>query len=306
MPTLRHYRHLMDVGEQLAELEEAVVVALECGDTRSLPVVGFGELSVALALGENRVAKRMPPFSSAEFDRYRSVVGDYCAQLEARGVDVVETDVFGVSRGDQTIGYLVQPRLEAASLGESLLRSVATPVVDHPVLCSIGEAVGRAVDERVSIDAQVTNWSLTPDGFGELRACLLDVGTPLMWDATGAPVLEIGPFLHMLPTPARRAMGSVMTSLMERWKDPEGVLVDALANLHREGLAAWVEPAATTWGRQLGVEFDLAVVEKAWTEDKRLWPLVTRLKRTERWWRRRRGEPYEFFIQTTFGVDQIQ
>lgn len=300
----------MEAQEELVGLEATVSRALKDRDARSLPIVGFGELSVALALGKDRVAKRMPPFSHDEFDRYRHLIDSYCTELASRGVDVIETEVLGIPRGDQIVGYLVQPRLGAATLGDALLRDASTnnavPSADHPVLVAMGQAVVDAVDHRVSLDGQVTNWGFSRRENGQLHPQLLDVGTPMMWDVNGVPALDMSPFLAMIPAPTRPVMHVVMKRLMDRWKEPRGVLIDALANLYRDGMPEWAEPAAITWSSQLGEELDLDAAERAWREDQRLWPFITRLKRAERWLRQRREEPYEFFIQTTFGSARFE
>lgn len=288
----------------LDELETQVSSALAAGVHGQLPIVGFGELSIALALdgGDGPlVAKRMPSFTVDGFDLYVKLIDDYTAKLRSRGVGVTPTEVHGILRQDGRLQcYLVQPRLDSRILGDHLLRQ-AEPNAKHPVLLAIGETVVSSVDETVSVDAQVTNWGLTGDGLE-----LVDVGTPMLWGSDGQPAMDMKPFLAMLPALTRRPVGSVMSSLMERWKTPEGVLLDALANLHREGLPEWVEPAAAAWSSQLGKRLDTEKAMKMWTDDKRLWPLLTRLKQGERRWRHLRGQPYDFFIQTTMGSSALK
>ena len=243
----------------------------------------------------------MPPFAADQFDLYQGLVGEYLTRLRERGVAVTPTEVQGVVRPDGRIqAYLLQPRLESSTLGDQLLTR-AEPAEDHPLLLAIGEAVTAAVDATVSLDAQVTNWALTADGLE-----LLDVGTPMMWAADGSPTMDMGPFLTMLPAVSRLPIRSVMTSLMERWKTPEGVLLDALANLYREGLVEWVEPAAAAWSSAAETSLDIAAAEKMWREDKRIWPFITRLKLGERRWRQFRGQEYDFFIQTTMGAPSLK
>lgn len=284
----------MQVG-QLQELEDQVSEALAARDPGRLSVVGFGELSIALDL-DGRVAKRMPPFSVDGFDRYVSLIDRYVNRLGERGVTVTPTEVDGLLRDDGRIqAYLIQPRLESATLGDHLLRR-ADPTDDHPLLLAIGETVVAAVDEQVSLDAQVTNWGLTADGLE-----LLDIGTPMLWTPDGQPEMDMTPFLAMIPAITRRPVGMLMTSLMERWKTPEGVLLDAVANLYREGLPEWAEPAAEAWGAIAGGPLDVDEARKMWAEDKRIWPFLTRLKQGERRWRELRRQPYDFFIQTTMG-----
>ncbi len=288
--------------DELAALEQRVHVALERRDLSDLCVVGFGELSVALGArpgpdgSPTVVCKRMPPFRGEGFERYRRLVVSYIEALTARGVDITPTDVVGVTRSDEmTVGYLVQPMLDPSTIGAAVFRS-ASPETGHLLLQSIGSTVLAAIDDRVSLDAQVSNWSVTAHG-----VTMLDLGTPLMWDRSGSPLLDMQPFLPMLPLPVRRPMRSVMTALMDRWKEPEGVLLDVAANLMREGLEDWVEPAAAFWSQQLGCAVDIDAARAAYRQDQRLWPQLKRMQRIERRWRAMRGEHYDFFIHSTFG-----
>lgn len=145
--------------DELAALEQRVHVALERRDLSDLCVVGFGELSVALG------ARPGPDGSPT--------------------VVCTPTDVVGVTRSDEmTVGYLVQPMLDPSTIGAAVFRA-ASPETGRLLLQSIGSTVLAAVDDRVSLDAQVDNWSVTAHG-----VTMLDLGTPPMWDRSGSPLLD--------------------------------------------------------------------------------------------------------------------
>ncbi|MCP4962302.1 MAG: hypothetical protein GY925_23910, partial [Actinomycetia bacterium] len=179
----------------LMALEAEVVAALEAQDPSSLPVLGFGELSVALAwpVDEPRFAcKRTPPFTPAQFNQYQALVDDYVGTLREAGIGVIDTNVRSVESGDRLIGYLVQPLLAKESLGNNVL-AASDPDPDHPFLAALGQAIAT-VSDKLSIDAQVTNWS-----WDDTELTLLDVGTPFMWNDDGTSRIDMKPFLPMIP-----------------------------------------------------------------------------------------------------------
>jgi hypothetical protein len=288
----------------LATLESEVVAALEAQDPSTLPVLGFGELSVALAwpADEPRFAcKRTPPFTPAQFDHYRGVVDEYVGALRGAGITVADSTVHSLESGDHLISYLVQPLLPSDSIGSRVL-SACDPDPDHPMLTAIAQAF-EVITDRLSVDGQVTNWSW--DGS---TLTLLDVGTPMMWNDDGTTPFDMGPFLPMIPAPLRPLVRRDMTAYMNLWRDPREVAVDAVANLYREGLSQWVEPALTAFNRAVGGS-DPMTAEEAKArhgKDVATWPRLKRLQRVERAWQTRvRRRRYEFFIHTTFGGSSI-
>lgn len=285
---------------ELIDLESQVVEALARRDSSALSVVGFGEISVALGwptADPRYVCKRLPPFDSPDFARYESLIERYVTGLRGRGVSVVDTWVRAVPRGEQRVAYLVQPMLAAETLGDRVL-AATKPDAEHPFLSAVLDAVATVTD-RLSLDAQVTNWSWDGD-----RSVLLDVGTPLMWDTTGRSELDIGPFLAMIPRPVRPLVRRDMTALLERWRTPRGVALDLIANLYREGHEPWVEPALAAANRRLGTSrnpLQAADARRLFDDDRKTWPRLKRLQVIQRAWRTRvRRRPYEFFIQSGF------
>ena len=75
-----------------AQLEEAV----RANDPGNLDVIGYGEITIAVKLSTPRgdfVCKRLAPISSDSVaERWASLIASYIEQLEACGIDVVETD----------------------------------------------------------------------------------------------------------------------------------------------------------------------------------------------------------------------
>ncbi len=283
----------------LVELEAAVAAALAGDDTSGLCVLGYGELSMALGwpVDEPRfVCKRTPSFTPQQFDDYRAAVLDYIAQLRSNGVVVVDTTIMSITTSGRVQGYLVQPLLDPESLGHNLL-AASTPSPDHPYLVALAEVMG-VVTPHLSIDAQVTNFA-----FDGTRLTLIDVGTPFLWNERGRLRFDLDPFVRMLPTPVRGLVAREMHKTVQRWRDPRGVAVDVAANLHREGMPEWIDPAIEAMNRRWEWPTPIAAAEARafYDEDRRIWPLLKRLQRVERRWQQSvRRRPYDFFIHSTF------
>lgn len=286
-------------ADALAELEIQVQAALETRDTSRLEILGFGELSVALgwpADAPRLVCKRTPPFTRQQFLRYSELVARYLVELRASGLLVAPTEVMSVATDARQVGYLVQPLLPAEGLGGNVLRASA-PDSEHPFLTALADTLAL-VTPRLSIDAQVTNW-----WWGDCRLTLIDVGTPFLWDSSGALQFDMTPFLAMIPAPLRGLVRRDMTKVTDRWKTPGGVATDVVANLWREGLDEWVDPTIAALNRSLDarqlVRRDTA--RSFYEDDLTTWPRLKRLQQVERAWRTRvRRTRYDFFIQSSF------
>ncbi len=287
---------------ELERLESDVVSALTRRDNSELAIIGFGEVSVALGYPADEprfICKRTPPFTPAQFEQYRLLVDRYVTELRAAGLSVVDTEVRSVQRGGATIAYLVQPLLDADTLGHRVLGD-AEPDVEHPLLVALAGTLDL-VSDRISIDAQATNWAWQDD-----RLTLLDVGTPFLWDASGTLDLDLTPYLPMIPLPMRSAAQKDLTKVITRWRERRGVAIDVVANLYREGLDQWIEPTVAAMNTVLdpGEVIGVDEAKAAYAEDLKTWPRLTKLKRAERAWQTRvRRRPYDFFIQSTVGTN---
>lgn len=289
-------------ADDLAALEADVTAALRRRDNSGLSILGFGEISVALGYPRDRprfACKRTPPFTRSQFEHYRSLVERYVSRLRAEGLSVVDTTVMAVDRDDKIIAYLVQPLLDVETLGHRVLgRSEPDP--EHPFLTALGRTLDL-VSNRLSIDAQITNWSWD----GE-RLILLDVGTPFLWDRSGRYQFDMTPYLPMISAPLRNGAMRELTAMVDRWQDPRGVALDIVANLYREGLVQWVPAATEALNAAIGSPGSISTDEAraVYAEDLKTWPRLARLKRLERAWQTTvRRRHYDFFIQTTFGDD---
>ncbi|MDG2113660.1 MAG: DUF6206 family protein [Actinomycetota bacterium] len=286
-------------ADALAALEDQVREALSTRDVSQLNILGFGELSVALGWPADapRVAcKRTPPFTRQQLAQYSALVERYIADLRVSGVLVTDTEVMSVPSDARQVGYLVQPLLAAEGLGGNVLRA-SPPDSDHPFLAAVATTLAH-VTPQLSIDAQITNW-----WWNDCTLTLVDVGTPFVWDASGASEFDMTPFLAMIPAPLRALVRRDMAKVTERWKTTGGVATDVVANLWREGLDEWVDPTITALNRALDARQQVHrdTTRSFYEDDLKTWPRLKRLQQAERAWRTRiRRSRYDFFIQNSF------
>ena len=287
---------------QLIELDRSVRVALEQRDNSGLNLIGFGEISVAIGFPKQNplfVCKPTPPSTQAELDAFSQLLEDYAVALDELGAAAVETVVMAADRGDYKIGYQIQPLLPKETLGERVLAE-AEPDAEHPFLVGLAEIIART-NSRVSVDAQVTNWSW--DGN---TATMLDLGTPFMWDASGELILDADSMFTSMPAPIRGLAKKDILKLAERWKQPRGVAADVVANLIRIDLEEWVPPTLAIFNRILDPAEPLneAEARASLAEDAKAFPRLKKLQRAQRFWAERvRRQPYDFFIQPTLLSD---
>lgn len=286
----------------LVELERRVGAALATGDAGGLTLLGHGEISLVVGWPPDAPAvacKRLPPFrDAAGFARYAAVVERYVAALRAGGVHVLDTELRSLPRPDGTVvGFHVQPAHPSARLATNVLRG-ADPATGHPVLAAVVDAVTGVTSDRLGVDAQLSNW-LWLDG----EPWQLDLTTPFLLDGGGRVEFDLAPFLAALPAVVRPVVRRQMAQLVRRWTTARGALADMAANILKERLDPWLEPALEQVNRRVDPPVTAAEAAAVHRSDVALWPLLFRLEKANRWWQRSvRHRPYEFLLpeRTTY------
>jgi hypothetical protein len=290
------------ITPDLDALEADVSGALATGDVRTLRLIGHGEISLVLGWPPDDpvvACKRLPPFADlAVFERYRDVVLRYMEELRARGVRVLDTEVQHLVHDDGRVtGFHVQPFLPSDALAIEILR-VTPPSHGHRLLDAIVDTVIQATTDRLGVDAQLSNWVWLDD-----EAWQLDLTTPFLLDERRRPAFDLAPFLASLPAVVRPVVGREMTKLILRWTTARGSLLDLAANLLKEGMTGWLEPALDVINAHVDTPVTRADAERVHAQDRRLWPVLLRLQRMNRWWQQRvRHRRYEFLLpeRTTY------
>ncbi len=281
---------------ELSALDERVERVLGAGEEESLPVLGFGEISLVLGwpTADPRVAcKRMPVFDTrVRFEAYRRTLDDYVAALAGAGIAVVATEMRGVDHGDGSVaGYVVQPVLEAETLAPAVLRG-GDPGAGHPLVAAIADAAAATVSPRVGLDAQLSNWAWANGGL-----TYLDVSTPMLWDDDGRSLLDLDPLAKAYPAPLRWPLRRfVAPGILDGYRDLRKVYLDLTGNLLKERLDEWLPAFLAAANRHIEEPLSTADVHRYYRSDARLWATLLWLRRLDRAWRRRLGRPYPFLL----------
>lgn len=287
----------------LVEVERAVRLAIDERDQRGLSLIGSGEFSLAMAwpsvsphgVSERVVLKRVPPFRTRSLaEQYGEVTRRYIHVLAQRGVSVLGTEVLLLDRTDgSAVAFHCQPLLEPGSIGSEVLRR-SDPAQGHPLVEAVVMAVDKAVDARTGLDAQFANWSWD----GE-TAWLLDLSTPMLLDDTQMVLFDVDAFLSEYPWFLRRIVFGEFVKIVPRYTTSEGVLHDVLAMLLREGLEPWTPVVIDAAKRLLGIDLSVEAAVKIYREDRRMFPVLLRLKRLQRFWVQHTGRRYDSLLPVT-------
>jgi hypothetical protein len=286
-----------DLLALLAAVESAVQEALASGREDQLRVLGHGEMSLVVGWPTDDpvvACKRLPVFAStAAAERYEDVFSRYIARLERRGLHVVSSSLSFLEPGrdGRLVGYVAQPVLPAASLGPDILRAAA-PDPDHPLLTAVVTGVLRTVDQDTGLDAQISNWSMLGD-----TVAYLDLTTPILYDEDGLALdldMQTAPYPWLLrPLLSRFAAPRIAAAYCQ----PRTVLVDLAANLYKERLTEWIPAVLEAANRELSEPITRDEVDRYYRSDARLWEVMLRLRRADRWWQRRvRRRTYPFLL----------
>lgn len=280
-------------------------------------LLGWGEVSAVLGLPAlpGWVCKRMAGFrDAAAAERYQAVVLRYVDVLSGDGVRVVDTRLVPLRLPSRRpVVYLLQPRLDPARLGNTLLRTASDETLGAcleralDVVLRVHRANRARGDGRlVGVDGQLSNWHYGPDPRSGEPA-LLDVGTPFM-RLHGADELDVELFLAAVP-PVARAWYRRQRAV-ERYLDdyftPRRVLVDLLGNFHKEGRAdrlPFAVACANRWLSAYAAELDdarpveVAAVSRYYQRDAAQLELFLRARRLDRWLRTRLlRQRYDFVL----------
>lgn len=283
--------------EALRELDRRVANALAVGEESTLPLLGFGEISLVLGWPSESprfACKRLPLFPSRpRLDAYRSTLDAYLEVLRHAGVRVVETELRSVARDHGLVaGYVIQPVLPAETMAPVILRG-GEPDAGHPLVAAVVDAAAAAVSPTVGLDAQLANWTWDESGL-----TYLDVSTPLLWSEDGRPLLDLELLSRAIPWALRGALRRLLIPrIVETYRDLRKVYFDLCGNLLKEGLDRWLPAFLELANRHLDRPLTAAEVRRYYRADARLWAMLLRIRRLDRAWQRRvRHRPYPFLL----------
>lgn len=285
----------MITDDDLASLERQVWASLDAGSTGDLRVLGYGEITLVLGYppdAPRMACKRLPMFPDAErAAAYGAIVTEYTEELGRRGVDVLASEWRTVASGEGVAAYLVQPVLPSGALAPNLVR--ADPSNGIEAIARIVKLIATAVDERVGLDGQLSNWALVD---GHLR--YFDVTTPMLNDSAGRTRLDLDLLVRPFPAPVRSVIRrAVAPGIVAHFHQPRYVLVDMIGNLLKERLDTVIDPAIALANRYVEPAIDRDEIDRFYRSDARTWEVLLRLRRADRWWQRHvRHRTYPFLL----------
>jgi hypothetical protein len=276
----------------LAQLEMRVTAQLSGDDSVQLDVLGYGEISTVLraeGLSGPVAAKRLPRMTRAQLSMYSETLTRYLHDLQARGVQPVDSAVFSVG-SDPVTPYCIQPLQPLLLVDE--LRNVDEETIDRRVQQLVEIIVG-AVDGWLGLDGQISNWAVDGDDL-----TYIDVTTPLLRDAAGMDELDADLFIASLPWALQGTVKRfLLDEILSHYYDPRSVLLDVAGNLHKEHLTEVVDPLLKAANRAVSPPITADEALKYYRNDARMWELLQRLRKADRWWQRAaRHRPYPFLL----------
>ncbi|MCE9621511.1 MAG: DUF6206 family protein [Actinomycetia bacterium] len=285
-----------------AQVEAAVAQAIRRRSTADLQLLGHGEISVVMAWPAGApvaAVKRVPPFRDlARAQQYVTVCDDFFATLRAANVGIWPTTLHIHERPDgRAVVYHQQPIADITQLGSNVLRSAA-PADSHPLLDAIVDAAARVCTRTLGFDCQLANWLW--DGS---TATQIDFTSPFALTESRDDLLyDTHTFLQEYPVVVRPYLRKEFTSLLRRFTSAEGALADMVANMMKEGLDQWVDPAINTINSRLGINLSREKAQWMYDNDRKLLPTVLKIKKVQRWWLTHTGRNYEQLLpeKTTY------
>jgi len=274
-------------AREIERIDAAIDHALESGDTSGLDIIGYGEVSCVVAYqteGGRFAVKRLPPFQSEDrLRQYEVTLKKYLERLASKGITVAQSELQSIpkERG-QFIAYCIQPMLDESSLGPKHFSATDIGAAKTSFSALI-DRILSAVDDRMGLDAQISNWSIAG---GKLR--YIDVTTPLMRDAEGKEELDVDLFLASLPAPLRPVVKRFMIkSILDKYYDRRGVVLDLLGNLIKERLEHLIEPFLAIANERLETPITSKQIRAYYADDASTWALLQKLRAADRFIQRR-------------------
>jgi hypothetical protein len=271
------------MNRALVDLEQRVGEALVNDDRSRIDVLGYGEISTVLRLtvdGRPYACKRLPPFPESAIGPYREACTAYLVALGERGVRTASSTIEIVQTGGDPVIYCVQP-IENVLLVDRLRTAGSDEVaaLAHRLVSVIAEAI----DDRLGLDAQISNWALDPDG----GFVYIDVTTPLIRDDAGDEMLDTDLFLASLPAFLRPVIRRfLLGEILGHYYDARAALLDLIGNLKKERLAGAIPVFREAANRVVDPPITNKEIDRYYRNDAVMWEVLQRLRRTDRWWQR--------------------
>jgi hypothetical protein len=270
-------------------------------------IIGYGEMSTIFVIdtpGQEGLAyKRMPIFlNSEEMKNYELLFNEYNTLLSSIGLDIPAfASVMVIPDKGNMVIYNAQKRLPSKSICNALIHDIDDASIKTLVLLILRE-MKKVFDynaanpgNEVGIDGQISNWAVAGWSAGveitdTTGLFYLDTSTPLMKKA-GKEQLNSELFLRSTPSFLRWVIRLFfLKEVMNRYYDFRKVIIDLIANFHKEQKSEMIPGLVETANRFLEEEcqgcgiapLTADEIDDYYKEDALIWRLYLAFRKIDR------------------------
>jgi hypothetical protein len=308
----------MDYVEQTLHVDKDFLARFEQGldpqhpEASPIParILGFGEISSIFCIQNiaGIAFKRLPIFKTIEeaeayadmFRHYSRLLGEAGLRLPGQATAAVPSAAGGAAL------YIAQQRLPDGDFAHHRIQRERREVILSMIrkIAALIDGIwtfnaARHPHLEIALDGQLSNWAC-PANATDDRILYIDTSTPL-FRIEGLEQLDPEKLLKSAPAPLRWILRRFfLGDVMKRYYVHRDVLIDLIANLHKEqrpDLIAPVTDAINMCSEVLTQPIAVAEVYRYYHSDRVIWSLFLAFRRMDRWlahnlFRRR----YEFIL----------
>ncbi len=265
-------------------------------------ILGYGEISTTFSMASmsDIAFKRMPPFENSEqITAYKKAVRKYCSMLtdicDIQVSDYAFYDFFNCH--EEHILYVAQPRLSQESIGHNVLKTCTRHELETMVIAMMKRFIllfkfnyENRQNESIGLDGQLSNWSFHLSGKNDTDPVYFDITTPL-FRIKGKEQLDTGIFLKSCPSFLTWLVRwQFLDEVLDRYHDVHMILIDMVANFHKECREDLIDSALSIINAYLEKENLLtkihilkkSEVDNYYKNDAFIWSLFLSLRRFDR------------------------
>jgi hypothetical protein len=265
-------------------------------------ILGYGEISTTFSIDAmpGVAFKRMPPFDRSDqindykiaLDRYYDLLTENCK---------IPVSPFGfhelTNRFAEKILYVSQPLLQKTSIGNYILKNggfsemaVMVRRVTHHLLFLWKWNQDHMPNESIALDGQISNWSFQFKDDDNCDIVYFDITTP-MFRINNKDQLDTEIFLKSCPSMlVWLVRWQFLQEVLDRYYDTRSVLIDLVANFHKEGRTDLIEGALTVINEMIDEKglidqinlLTRSEIDAYYKNDAFIWSLFLALRRMDR------------------------
>ncbi|MEA3360383.1 MAG: DUF6206 family protein [Thermodesulfobacteriota bacterium] len=289
----------------------------------NIEILGYGEISTVFGItfenSQSCACKRLPVFSSEnESKDYIKLYKNYNLRLHEIGINVPNYDGINIKgHGGIYVNYLIQERLAGSAVCNKIIHKITVDeslVLLELIIKEMAKVwhfnrKNRAVS--IGLDGQISNWAIKNFSEENLK---IDKNTELYFIDTSTPFIRINGeeqingllLLKSAPGILQPILAKLfLADVIGRYYNFRDVIIDLLANLHKEQKPELIAPALIGINRLFEnelSEFNMTPItqdeiDKYYKEDKFIWSLYMAVRKLDRFIKtkilRRR---YEFIL----------